>query len=289
MNIKSINLYSNPAFSKKNNVENNSIAKFSLNKDLYVSKSSNLTFCATPSFKVVDMQTWPGKEVYDMFSHSKNSFVAITTDVDVKNLVKLAKEKKTTVNTLVMFAIGKAVNSVSQFRLRMVDNKLVEFDKSCMSVPVPAEGKPGFFNFSDYFEFDPKLDNFIKNARTAIDESKKRKGMFPTAPREDSVFLSHIKNNYKALNNPNNGKDDLFPRINWGKPEKKPGATVFNKGKMLMPLTIDVNHSVISGSHIEKFLEVFQETCNKDLKPQSLKDKISRILAIHGNEKIKNN
>jgi len=250
--------------------------KKTLSSDVFVPNSKNPTFCASPAYKVIDMSTWAGKEVYDIFAKTKNPFVGVTSDVDVKNLVKLAKEKHTTVNTLVMYAIGKAVNSIGQFRLRMVDGKLVEFDKSCMSIPVPAEGKPGYFNFSDYFEFDPNLDKFIKNARTAIDESKTRKGMYPSAPREDAVFLSHLKNHYKAVSNPNNGEGDLFPRINWGTPEKN-GGTLFSKGKMLMPLTVDAHHSTISGYHMQKFFEIFQETCNKDLKPQSLKDKIFHL------------
>lgn len=251
--------------------------KISLRDDLYISKPKSPTFCAVPNYKVVDMTTWTGKGVYDRFMQLQNPFVGGTMEVDIKNLAKLAKEKRTTVNTLVMYAIGKATNSISQFRLRLLDEKLVEFDKSCLGMTVPARGKQGYVNFCN-IDFDPNLDKFIQNVRTVTTEGKNRKEVFPSEHRPDAVYLSHVDGHYTALNNPNGGKFDLVPRINWGSPKRKSGIALFAKKETLIPITIEGHHSIISGYHISKFIEVFQNTCNNELKVKSLKDRILESL-----------
>lgn len=217
-------------------------------------------------FKVINMKTWAGKDVYEFFLDIKNPFVGGTGEVDIKNLVKFAKEKRTTTNTLVMYAIGKAVNSISQFKLRMVKGELVEFDKACLNIPVPARRKEGYFNFCN-IDFDYDLDKFIKNVRISTIEGKKRNGIFPLERRDDAVYLSHINGYYTALNNPTNGKYDFVPRINWGKPREK--IALFLNESVLIPITIEAHHSIISGYHLEKFRKIFQETCDNDLKPKN--------------------
>lgn len=217
------------------------------------------------NYKVIDMKTWAGKDVYEHFLSVKNPFVGGTSEVDIKNLVKLAKEKRTTVNTLVMYTIGRAVNSISQFRLRMLDGKLVEFDNSCLNIPVTARGREGYFNFCN-IDFDFDLDKFIQNVKTATLEAKKRKGLFPFEKREDAVYISHANGYYTALNNPTNGKYDFYPRINWGEP--KEGIALSSNEAILIPITIEAHHSIISGYHLEKFHKIFQKTCDNDLKPK---------------------
>lgn len=220
-------------------------------------------------FKVIDMETWTGKDVYEFFLNVKNPFVGGTSEVDIKNLVKLAKEKRATINTLVMYAIGTAVNSIGQFRLRMVDGNLVEFDKSCLNIPVPTRGKEGYFNFCNV-DFDSDLDKFIQNVRISTIEGKKRNGLFPHEKREDAVYISHANVYYTALNNPTNGKYDFIPRINWGTSKNKEEVPLLAKEKVLIPITVEAHHSVISGYHLQKFREIFQETCDGELKPKTL-------------------
>jgi chloramphenicol O-acetyltransferase type A len=208
-------------------------------------------------FKVIDMATWVGKDVYECFLNSQNPFVGGTSEVDIKNLYTLAKEKRTTINVLVMYVIAKAVNLIPQFRLRMINNQLVEFEKACISPPVPARGKEGYFNFCN-IDFNEDLDKFIQNVKTSTTEAKSRDNIFPDKMRDDAVYISHVNGYYTALNNPHNGKYDFIPRICWGKPRKTPDKNE----PVWIPLTIEAHHSVISGYHFEKFLKIFQEICD---------------------------
>lgn len=262
MNIKTINPYFR--FTSTQKKENNkNITNLSAGNNLHIQKHMNPTFCKIPDYKVVDMHNWSGKEVYKTFLRCENPFVSATVEVNIKNLAQLAKEKHTTVNTLVLYAIGKAVNSNSQFRLRMLAGNLVEFEKSCLSITVPSRKNKDYFNFCN-IDYSSDLDEFIKNVNTATKEAKQRNEISPKEYRPDAVFLSHVNGNYNAMNNPNNGKYDFVPRIVWGEPKTKNGETI--------PLTIEAHHSVLSGQQISKFVKEFQRICDEELKATNTTD-----------------
>lgn len=227
------------------------------NSTPYISRTKNPTFCAVPEYKTIDMTNWPGREVYNRFLQFKNPFVGTTVEVNIKNLKKLAKDKGTTTNTLVAYAIAKAVNSNDNFRLRMVDGKLVQFDKSCISIIVPSRANKDYFNFCD-IDYDPDLDKFIENLTKITKEAKQRESIFPSEYRPDAVYLSHVNGHYNSMTNPNNGKDDFVPRIVWGEPKTKEDETI--------PLTIEAHHSILSGNQIGRFVKEFQRICDEDLK-----------------------
>lgn len=225
-------------------------------------------FGAVPSYKVIDMTHWSGKNVFDRFSALKNPFGNETEKMDVTNLIQFAKEKRVPPNVLVMYAIGKAINAVSQLRIRMIEGKLVEFDKSCLSFPVQARGKEDEINFCEV-DFNPDLDTFVKNIKTATAQAKKREGVFPSEYRPDAVYMSYVDRHYDSLTNPNNGQSDLIPRINWGK------TKTVEEGKTIMPITLDMNHALGTGAHLVKFLQIFEEVC-ANAKADSLLEKAKR-------------
>lgn len=237
------------------------LQKKDTNNNTYINKFQKPTFGAIPPYKVIDMNTWAGREVYEWFLNLHNPFCGVTTNVNVHALAQKAKEMHTTFNTVVLYAIAKAVNSIDQFRLRMVGGKLVQFERSCVNPPVPKEGHPGYFNFVN-IDFKPDLDEFITHARAKITEGRTKSTIAP-ADRPDAVYLSHIKNHYTALNNPHNGNFDFTPRIVWGSPEEKSTiASLFSRTTM-MPITVEAHHSIISGAHILEFFERFQKPFEK--------------------------
>lgn len=80
-----INMLS-PSFSLNTiqKTEISSRTNFPMSNDLYISRSKNPSFGAVPSYKVVDMATWAGRDVYDMFLNHHNPFCGVTTRVDKK-------------------------------------------------------------------------------------------------------------------------------------------------------------------------------------------------------------
>lgn len=237
------------------------LQKTEAKNNTYKNKCQKPTFGSIPPYKVIDMNTWAGREVYEWFLNLHNPFCGVTTRVNVHALAQKAKEMNTTFNTVVLYAIAKAVNSIDQFRLRMVAGKLVQFEKSCISLPVPKEGHPGYFNFVEV-DFTPDLDEFIKHARNKIAAGRTKSAIAPE-DRPDAVYLNHVKNHYTALNNPHDGKFDFIPRIAWGIPEEKSAIASLFSRKTMMPITVNAHHSIISGAHILEFLKRFQSPFEK--------------------------
>ncbi len=254
MKINATNPTSNLFALQKTDAKNNT----------YKNKYQKPTFGSIPPYKVIDMNTWAGREVYEWFLNLHNPFCGVTTKVNVHALAQKAREKHTTFNTVVLYAIAKAVNSIDQFRLRMVGGKLVQFEKSCISLPVPKEGKPGYFNFIN-IDFTPDLDEFIQHARASIAEGRTRSALLPE-DRPDAVYLNHVKTDYSALNNPHDGEFDFIPRIAWGIPEKRSRLISLFSRQIMMPITVEAHHSIISGAHILEFFERFQKPFEKIIK-----------------------
>lgn len=225
--------------------------------------SNKISFKAVPKFNPIDMDKWDGRDVYDFFMSREKPHVAACLPVDIKNLKDNSQKLGTTVNRLFMYAIGKAVNSIEPFRLRLMGNKLVSFEESRLSLPIPKKGTEGYFNFGN-IDWHPDLAVFLKNCDEVIEETTNRASNLPAGakvPDPDLIYLSHVKLPFTSIANPLNGKSDLTPRINWGVPN--PFVHPKESDPILIPLGIEAHHSVISGSHIEKFVKTVQDTCNE--------------------------
>lgn len=231
------------------------------------------TFGAVPKYKVIDMATWTGKNVFERYNPLKYPFFAETVDLDVTDVIKFAQEKKIPPNLIIMYAIGKAINSISQFKIRKLDDKLVEFEKTCLSFPVQKRGEEGGINFCE-FDYNPDLDSFISTAKEQISTTKRLKTQSPGNFRPDATYMSYIDCHYKSLTNPNNGTNDIIPRINWGKPEE------FWRGnpmqlRSIIPLTTDINHGLVTQFHISKFREIVEDVF-KHAKADTFMEKLER-------------
>lgn len=217
------------------------------------------------------MNNWNGKEIYNWFIAAESPFETLTIPLNIKGLKEIAKEKKTTTNNFVMYAIGKAVEEVPEFRIRHLqtgdslletrmaqkENDLVMFDHSCISPPVPAKGKPGGFNFCN-IDWHSNLDEFLKTSRETIKAAEKRDSIYPNEYRPDAVYLSHVNTYYLAKDDPTNGRFDITPRISWGAPDLEAD----NTKRVMIPFTLKVNHAVISGPQMEKFYSSIKKTFN---------------------------
>lgn len=223
-------------------------------------KSKQTSFKAVPKYRIINMEKWNGREMYDLYLTMQDPFVGLDTKVNIGNLNELAKQKGTTINTLIMYAIGKVGNLIPEARLRMVDGKLVEFEKACISPPVPAKNKKYLFNFCN-IDFHSDLDTFITESKEAIKAAERRKTLFPDEFRPDAIYLSHINEHYSSAGNPTNGRYDFNPRVSWGRAEKSEMPSSF--GQLILPLTIKSNHAVLAGGHAELFLRNFRNTINE--------------------------
>ena len=221
---------------------------------------NNLTFGTLPNYKVIDMEHWAGKGIYERYLGFSSPYGGMDVDINIKGLTETAKGKRTTPNVLIMYAIGKAMNAIDNAKIRLQGGKLVQFDSSCVSLPVPAKGGNGTFNYCD-IDFAPGVDDFIKNARESIKSAETRGTLWPKEVRTDAIYCSHLPFYYKSLSNPTTTGPDFNPRVNWGIADEY--ATKLNPEREMIPITIQGHHSIFYGEHAAKFMQGFTRTIDE--------------------------
>lgn len=163
------------------------------------------------------------------------------------NLVKILKEYKCPFFLSLNYCVTRAANSIKEFRQRIVDDKIIEFDQ-CISTHTLALDDETYC----YCKLDPDLPYFeyIPQSLKAQAEAKERNTIKES--EEDKLrgfFISSVPwISYTSLINPVPIPADSNPRITWGKYFE-------NNGKILIPISTLCNHAIVDGLHISKFYQ----------------------------------
>lgn len=197
------------------------------------------------SYKLIDMDTYKRKSHFEYFNSLAMPYVGVTVNVNITDLVKILKSNKYPFFVSLCYCVTKAANQVKEFRQRIVDNKIIEFDE-CTSAYTLALDDGTYCHCKlgptlPYFEFLPiALKNQeIARAQKSIEESDddKLKGFYISSV----PWIS-----YTALLNPVPIPADSNPRITWGKYYEE-------NGKILIPISVLCNHAIVDGLHISQF------------------------------------
>lgn len=199
--------------------------------------------------KRIDMNTYPRRDHFAHFCAMAYPYVGVTVDADVTDLLALCREKGYSFYLLVLHAVALAADEVDEFRRRIDQGGIVEYDECPTS---HTELKPdGTYAYCTLHHHMPLADYLAKAeaARAAVRESG-------SIEEEDDVqsmyFISTLPwLHYTQLVQPVACGEESNPRITWGK--YQPDAA----GRMMLPLSVLVHHALADGLHIAKFYEAF--------------------------------
>lgn len=208
--------------------------------------------------KIIEMDSWNRKELYELFSNSKNPFYMVTFRFDVTDLYKFVKAEGLSFYYSFIYAVTKAVNRVENFRYAIQDGQVVLLEERLPSFTDMKKGSELFHIVT--LPCQGTLEAFTKEARRAseaqesfIDMEKETDAAvyLTCAPWLDITALRN-----EGLSDP----DDTIPRIGWGKFTEE-------NGRKVLGLSMEVNHRFIDGIHIAKFSDalsaVMKEICEK--------------------------
>ena len=74
---------------------------------------------------VIDKAIWERREIYEMFSKIDYPFYSVTIPIDVTKVKSISKSKGISFYFLMIWLCTKAINSVSEFRLRIRGEQLM--------------------------------------------------------------------------------------------------------------------------------------------------------------------
>ncbi|MDY0214341.1 MAG: chloramphenicol acetyltransferase [Bacilli bacterium] len=203
----------------------------------------------------IDIEKWNRKKHYLFFKDMTYPLINVNVNVDITNLLKYVKSHHLSFAKTFLFVTTKALNSVAEMRMRIRDDEVIMHDIIHPSFTVL--GKNEVFHFCEVKYID-NLFKFSENAEIAMQKALIDESLSDEPGRDDYIFVSSLPwFSFNSITHPiNNNKNELsVPRLTWGKYFE-------SAGKTLIPLSIEVNHALVDGIHIAKFLDALNSLSN---------------------------
>lgn len=202
-------------------------------------------------FTELDIDGWPRKSTYEFFRNFEDPFINITANVDVTSLYQFSKKNSLSFALTALFCSLRAANEIREFRIRLFEGRLVEFDTIHATQTILNSDET--FSFS-YFEMKGDVFEFDSFGKAALAKYKGLRSFDVEVGRCDLIYYSVVPwvsfTSIKHATRHDNTQ--TIPRIVFGK--------MFEEGAVRkMPMSVEANHMIMDGIHVGKFFVRFQE------------------------------
>ena len=194
-------------------------------------------------YKVIDKEKYYRKGVYRHFTQDCKCSVSMTARVDVTELVRHSKTQGSKFYIDFLYILSKVLNSREDYRMGYIwqTDELICYDAINPTQYVFHEDTETCTPvYTNYYE---DYDEFYRNALADLERAKKS-GEYGLDSENhpnwfDASFISWLS--YDSLNiELPDGYLYFLPIVNWGKYREE-------NGRLLMPVTIRMNHAVADG------------------------------------------
>ncbi len=203
------------------------------------------------NYKYIDMETYKRKSHFEYFNSLAYPYVGVTVNVDITELLKVIKAKNLPFFLTICYCISQSANQIAEFRQRIIDNQIVEYDYCRTSHTVALND--GTFCYCD-LNSNCSFEDYISYA-TQEQERAKHRNSINEGKNEalDKFFISTLPwLSFTALINPTPVPADSNPRITWGK-------YFMQDNKVLLPVSVLCHHALVDGLHISKFYDLLNK------------------------------
>ena len=211
------------------------------------------------AYRKIDLEKYYRKDIFHHFSRDCKCSTSMTMKIDVTDLVNYSKKKGTKFYINFLYIISKVLNSRDDYKMRY-DWKTSEL--ICYDVINPMQYI--FHNDTEtftlaYTNFDENYNVFYQNALNDIEKAKQTREYGLDAENHpnwfDASFIPWIS--YDSLNiELPDGYLYFAPIINWGKYK-------LENDKILMPVTVRMNHAIADGYLIANIFQKLEYEIKK--------------------------
>ena len=195
------------------------------------------------NYKIIDRETYYRKGVYRHFTEDCKCSTSMTARIDVTELVKYSKETGTKFYINFLYLLTKVINSRDDYRMQYLwqTDELICYDVvNPIQYVFHEDTETCTPVYTTYYE---NYEKFYKNALSDVENAKKtREYMLDSANHPnwfDASYISWLSYDSMNIELPD-GYIYLLPIINWGKYREE-------NGRLMMPLTVRLNHAVADG------------------------------------------
>ena len=202
--------------------------------------------------RYIDVETWPRKDAYRLFSRGYLPYFSVTTPLDVTELRRFTKKEGLSFYRAMVYIVSRAMNELEPFRLRIRKDGIAVCET--VSPSYTTAGRDGAFGISDV-EYLPG-ETMADFCRRALEkEAGQREQMVVQDDvRDDLIFISSVPwfVTTSVLQEQPTDPDDSFPRVLWDRIHEE-------KGRLLVNFTVQLNHRLLDGSHVRDLLLRMEE------------------------------
>ena len=202
--------------------------------------------------RYIDVETWPRKDAYHLFSKGYLPFFAVTTPLDVTELRRFTKKEGLSFYRAMVYIVSRAMNELEPFRLRIRKDGIAVCET--VSPSYTTAGRDGSFGISDV-EYLPG-ETMVDFCRRALEKeaSQREQMVVQDDVRDDLIFISSVPwfVTTSVLQEQPTNPDDSFPRVLWDRIHEE-------KGRQLVNFTAQLNHRLLDGSHVRDLLLRMEE------------------------------
>ncbi|WP_313128893.1 chloramphenicol acetyltransferase [Anaerocolumna sp.] len=202
-------------------------------------------------FKYIDMENWNRKEHYHFFNQFSYPHFSICANLDITNYFKYIKEHDIPFFLSITYLASKTANEIPEFRQRIRENKVIEYEIVRPAFTVMTETKLFSFCTVDYIE---DFYAFKDSAMEAMEKVKKNIILSDEPGEDDLLYMTSIPwVSFTSMAHPiQMNPVDSIPRIAWGKYFEE-------NGRMKLPLSIQMHHALADGLHAGEYYNILQE------------------------------
>lgn len=203
--------------------------------------------------KYIDLDNWKRKGHYDFFHRMDYPQFNICMDLDVTRFIKFTKQNGLSFYYSMIFASTSVINQIDEFKYRIREDKVLIHDKVHASFTDMDKNGDELFKMVT-IDLEDDIYKFEKLARETSANQQDYFRPEKLIGRDDLIYITcipwisftHISHTI-SLN-----KNDSVPRISWGK--------YYQQGdRILLPFSVQVNHALIDGFHIGKYIDKLQK------------------------------
>ncbi len=202
--------------------------------------------------RYIDVETWPRKDAYRLFSRGYLPYFSVTTPLDVTELRRFTKKEGLSFYRAMVYIVSRAMNELEPFRLRIRKDGIAVCET--VSPSYTTAGRDGSFGISDV-EYLPG-ETMVDFCRRALEKeaSQREQMVVQDDVRDDLIFISSVPwfVTTSVLQEQPTNPDDSFPRVLWDRVHEE-------KGRQLVNFTAQLNHRLLDGSHVRDLLLHMEE------------------------------
>ncbi len=205
--------------------------------------------------KEINIATWERRDIYETFKSLELPFYHVAFRVDVTALKSYTRARGLSFYYSLVYMVGRAANSIMNFRLRYLDGKIYDVGDTVPSLTFMHKGREAFQVVN--CALTPDMDSYTTAVRSLTDAQTAFMGGEDVAAYK-LLYVSCLPWLDMLSSSSERSRDpfDAIPRIAWGK------YVADADGRLTLGMSIDVNHKFVDGYHIGLFYERLQDMIN---------------------------